>query len=171
MRENNWYANLKKCIFCAPEIPVLRSYVSKEGVLADPEKIEAICAWPAPQDQKQLREWLWLATYLRNYSKNFALAVRPLSQLLKADATRSWAQNTRLLSTRLITRNHSTCCDASDFAIVCALMQFDNERRECVVSYQSRQLKPAERNYPVHDKELLAKRYALVKFCVYLLGE
>ncbi|KAG2770274.1 hypothetical protein PC116_g8015 [Phytophthora cactorum] len=50
-------------------------------------------------------------------------------------------------------------------------MQFDNERRECVVSYQSRQLKPAERNYPVHDKELLAKRYALVKFCVYLLGE
>ncbi|KAE8998808.1 hypothetical protein PR002_g18639 [Phytophthora rubi] len=50
-------------------------------------------------------------------------------------------------------------------------MQFDDEGRERVVSYQSRQLKPAERNYPVHDKELLAMRYALIKFRVYLLGE
>ncbi|KAG2783892.1 hypothetical protein PC129_g12206 [Phytophthora cactorum] len=39
-------------------------------------------------------------------------------------------------------------CDASDFAIGCALMQFDDEGRKRVVSYQSRQLKPAERNYP-----------------------
>ncbi|GMF47899.1 unnamed protein product [Phytophthora fragariaefolia] len=32
-------------------------------------------------------------------------------------------------------------------------------------------MKPAERNYPFHDKELLAMRYALIKFRVYLLGE
>ena len=46
-------------------------------------------------------------------------------------------------------------CDASNFAIGCALMQFDDEGRERVVSFQSRKMKPAERNYPVHDKELL----------------
>ncbi|KAE9333692.1 hypothetical protein PR003_g13904 [Phytophthora rubi] len=62
-------------------------------------------------------------------------------------------------------------CDASDFAIGCALMQFDAEGRERVVSYQSRQMKQAEKNCPVHDKELLAMRYALIKFRVYLLGE
>ncbi|KAE8881546.1 hypothetical protein PF005_g29111 [Phytophthora fragariae] len=33
-------------------------------------------------------------------------------------------------------------CDASDFAIGCALKQFDDEGRERVVSYQSRQMKP-----------------------------
>ncbi|OWY91369.1 hypothetical protein PHMEG_00040078, partial [Phytophthora megakarya] len=54
-------------------------------------------------------------------------------------------------------------CDASGFAIGSVLMQFDDECRE--------RLKPAERNYPVHDKELLAMRYALIKFRVYLLGE
>ena len=32
------------------------------------------------------------------------------------------------------------------------------------------QLKAAELNYPVHDKELLAIKYALMKFCVHLLG-
>ncbi|KAG3096096.1 hypothetical protein PI125_g16082 [Phytophthora idaei] len=50
-------------------------------------------------------------------------------------------------------------------------MQFNEDGRERVVSYQSRQMKPTERNYPVHDKELLAMRYALIKFRVYLLGE
>ncbi|POM74468.1 Pol protein [Phytophthora palmivora] len=46
----------------------------------------------------------------------------------------------------------------------------DDGGRERVISFQSRQLKAAERNYPVHDKELLAMKYALVKFRVYLLG-
>ena len=32
-------------------------------------------------------------------------------------------------------------------------------------------MKPAEKNYPVHDKELLAIRYALIKFRVHLLSE
>ena len=43
-------------------------------------------------------------------------------------------------------------CDASNYAIGCALMQFDDKGREHVVSFQPRQLKPAERNYTVHDK-------------------
>ncbi|GMF37806.1 unnamed protein product [Phytophthora fragariaefolia] len=42
MRENNLYANLKKCVFCAPEISVLGCYVSKDGARADPEKISSI---------------------------------------------------------------------------------------------------------------------------------
>jgi hypothetical protein len=185
MRKNQLYANLKKCIFCAPEIPVLGSYVSEDGVRADPEKVEAICAWPAPQDQKQLRQWLGLATYLHHYSKNFDSTVRPLSQLLKADTTWSWRPEHQAafeavkqsLSTApvLMLADHSkpfhVVCDASDFAIGCPLMQHDDEGREGVVSYQSRQLKPAERNYPVHNKELLAMRYALIKFRIYLLGE
>ena len=62
-------------------------------------------------------------------------------------------------------------CDASDFAIGCALMQYDADDAERVVCYQSRQLQADERNYPVHDKELLAMKYVLEKFRVYLLGD
>ncbi|TDH66491.1 hypothetical protein CCR75_009715 [Bremia lactucae] len=62
-------------------------------------------------------------------------------------------------------------CDASDFAIGCALMQYDTDGAERVVCYQSRQLQPAERNYPVHDKELLAMKYSLAKFRVFLKGD
>ena len=60
-------------------------------------------------------------------------------------------------------------CDASDFSIDCALMLFDTDGAERVICYQSCQLQAAERNYSVHDKELLAMKYALAKFRVYLL--
>ncbi|POM66466.1 Pol protein [Phytophthora palmivora] len=67
-------------------------------------------------------------------------------------------------------KSFSAICDASDYAIGCALLQKDDEGRERVISFQSRQPKAAGRNYPVHDKELLAMKYALIKFRVHLLG-
>ena len=45
----------------------------------------------------------------------------------------------------------------------------DAAGRERVIAFESRQLKAAEKNYPVYDKELLAMKYALVRFRVHLL--
>ncbi|KAE8968533.1 hypothetical protein PR002_g27729 [Phytophthora rubi] len=185
MRENKLYANLNKCVFCAPEIPVLGCYLSKSGVRADPEKISSICSWPAPKNQTELRQWLGLANYLHKYTKDYAGLIQPMSSLLKKDMVWNWrpehqdafdAVTKSLASAPVLmlsdtSRPFHVVCDASDFAIGCANMLFDAEGRERVVSYQSRQMKPAEKNYPVHDKELLAMRYALIKFRVYLLGE
>ncbi|POM62337.1 Pol protein [Phytophthora palmivora] len=67
-------------------------------------------------------------------------------------------------------KSFSVVCDAFDYAIGCALLQKDDEGCKRVISFQSRQLKAAERNYPVHEKELLAMKYALVEFRVHLLG-
>ena len=185
MRDNKLYANLKKCVFFAPEIPVLGCFVSRDGVRVDPEKVSSICSWPVPKNQKQLRQWLGLANYLHKYTKNYAELVRPLSQLLKKESDWRWTeehqtafaavkkslQEAPVLALPDYDRPFHVVCDASDYAIGCALMQHDADGHERVVSYQSRQLKAAERNYPVHDKELLAMKYALVKFRVYLLGE
>ncbi|KAF1326656.1 reverse transcriptase, partial [Globisporangium splendens] len=185
MRENKLYANLKKCMFFAPEIPVLGCFVGKSGVRVDPEKVKAIDDWPVPQNVKQLRQWLGLANYLHKYTRNYAALVQPLTQLLKKDVEWKWSKDHETAFEEvkrglreapvLALPNHDkpfhVVCDASDYAIGCALMQHDDEGHERVVSYQSRQLRPAERNYPVHDKELLAMKYSLVKFRVYLLGE
>ncbi|KAE8962646.1 hypothetical protein PF011_g29307 [Phytophthora fragariae] len=109
----------------------------------------------------------------------------PLTNLLKKDAVWSWTseaqqafeaimsslQSAPILALPDEERPFSVVCDASDFAIGCALLQVDAEGRERVVSFQSRQLKAAEKNYPVHDKELLEMKYALVKFRVHLLGQ
>ncbi|GMG14853.1 unnamed protein product [Phytophthora fragariaefolia] len=119
--------------------------------------------------------WEWLQ----------GLLIQSLSSLLKKDATWSWRPEHQtafdsvkksLASAPILmlpddSKPFHVVCDASDFAIGCTLMQFDDEGHERAVSYQSRQMMPAERNYPVHDKERLAMRYALIKFRVYLLGE
>ncbi|GMF45674.1 unnamed protein product [Phytophthora fragariaefolia] len=177
---NKLYANLKKCIFCAPEIQVLGCYVSRNGVRADPEKISSIYSWPTPKNQMELRQWLGLANYLHKYTNDYAGLFQPMSSLLKKDVAWDWRPEHQdafdtvkksLASAPVLmlpdtSRPFHVVCDASDFAIGRALMPFDAEGRERVVSYQSRQMKPEEKNYPVHDKELLAMRYALIKFSV-----
>ncbi|GMF22870.1 unnamed protein product [Phytophthora fragariaefolia] len=138
-----------------------------------------------PTNPTELRQWLGLANYLHKYTKDYAGLTQPLSSLLKKDATWSWRPEHQtafdsvkksLASAPILmlpdgSKPFHVVCDTSEFAIGCALMQFDDEGHERIVSYQSRQMKPAERNYPVHDKEPLAMRYALIKFRVYLLGE
>ncbi|KAG2908067.1 hypothetical protein PC114_g10606 [Phytophthora cactorum] len=126
MRKHKLYANLKKCIFGASEIPILGCLVGKNGVRPDPEKV--------------------------------------------FDAVKQGLTEAPILAVADPDRPFHVVWDASDIAIGCALMQHDHEGRDRVVYYQSRQLKPAQRNYPVHDKELLAMKYALAKFRVYLLG-
>lgn len=71
---------------------MLGCYVSADGVRADPEKIHSICAWPAPTNQTKLRQWLGLANYLHEYTRNYAELIQPLSSLLKNDATSTWRQ-------------------------------------------------------------------------------
>ena len=53
-------------------------------------------------------------------------------------------------------RPFSIVCDASNFSNGCALLQTDAEGRERVIAFESRPLKAAKKNYPFHDKELLA---------------
>ncbi|KAG2879766.1 hypothetical protein PC117_g26694 [Phytophthora cactorum] len=184
MRKHKLYANLKKCIFGASEISILGCIVGKNGVRPDPEKVRVISEWPTLSNVKELRQFLGLATYFCKYVENYAGKIRPLSQLLKKEAEWKWTAECQqafdavkqglteapILAVADQDRPFHVVCDASDFAIGCALMQHDHEGRDCVVYYQSRLLKLAERNYSVHDKELLAMKYALAKFRVYLLG-
>ncbi|KAG2885990.1 hypothetical protein PC117_g25466 [Phytophthora cactorum] len=140
MRKHKLYANLKKCIFGASEIPILGCLVGKNGVHPDPEKIREA-------------EWKWTAECQQAF-----------------EAVKQGLTEAPILAVADQDRPFHIVCDASDFTIGCALMQHEQEGRDRGVYYQSRQLKPAERNYPVHDKKLLAMKYALAKFRVYLLG-
>ena len=85
IREHKLYANLKKFIFAASEIPLLGCIVDKHGFQPDPEKIKAITDWPVPTDIKGLRKFLGLAAYLHKYSHNYAEMTVHLSRLLKKE--------------------------------------------------------------------------------------
>ncbi|GMF35168.1 unnamed protein product [Phytophthora fragariaefolia] len=184
MRANKLDANIDKCVFGAEEIKVPGCFISSAGVRADPERVKVIAAWPTPRSQRDLRKWVGLANYLHKYSAGYAGLAKPLSDLLKKDTDWRWEcqhqaafdsikaslQRAPILAVPDESQPFSVVYDASDYAIGCALLQTDEDGHERVISFQARQPKAAERNYPVHDKELLAMKYALVKFRVHLLG-
>ncbi|KAG4056440.1 hypothetical protein PC123_g8508 [Phytophthora cactorum] len=90
MRTNKLYGNLDKCVFGAEEIPFLGCFIGKRGLRADPAMVKAIAEWPVPKNQMDLRKWIGLANYLHKYSGNYAEMARPLSNLLKKDASWCW---------------------------------------------------------------------------------
>ncbi|GMG15770.1 unnamed protein product [Phytophthora fragariaefolia] len=183
-RENLVYADTNKCIFGSEYIPFLVCFLGKDDVRADLEKMSAIAQWSLPASQKDLRKWLDQANYSHNYSANYAEMARPLTNPLKKDelwSSIAEAQQTfepiklRLQSAQILAlpdddRPFIVVYDVLDFAIGCALLQVDAEGREWVIPFQSRQIMAAEKNYPVHDKEHLAMKYALVKCRAHLLG-
>ncbi|POM67242.1 LOW QUALITY PROTEIN: Retrotransposon Polyprotein [Phytophthora palmivora] len=181
MRKHKLYAILKKCISVASEIPVLWCLVENNGVRPDLEKVIVINEWPTPPNVKELKQYLGLATYLckyvendlgksarcRSFSKRKIFACIWTADCQQAfDAVNQGLTEAPILAVADQDRPFHVVCDASDFAIGCALMQLDHEGRNRVVYYQSLEA----RNYPVHDKERLAMKYALAKFRVYLLG-
>ncbi|KAG2762165.1 hypothetical protein PC116_g16528 [Phytophthora cactorum] len=144
MRANKLYANIDKCVFASPEIKVLGCFVSNVGARADPEKVKAIAAWPTPRSQKDLRKWLGLANYLHKYSAGYAGLARPLSEFHKKDSDWRWErqhqdvfesikaslQQAPVLALPDETKSFSVVCDASDYAIGCALLQNDADGHE-----------------------------------------
>uniref|UniRef100_A0AAV1TFX9 Reverse transcriptase domain-containing protein n=1 Tax=Peronospora matthiolae TaxID=2874970 RepID=A0AAV1TFX9_9STRA len=141
VREHKVFANLKKCIFEANEIPLLGCIVGKNGVRPDPEKIKAIGDWPVPVDVKGLRKFLGLAAYLHKHSRIYAEMTVHLSRLLKKNERWSWSTECQhsfesikkiLVQSPVLAiadqdRPFHVVCDASDFAIGCALMQYDSD--------------------------------------------
>ncbi|GJP51358.1 hypothetical protein CLOM_g10513 [Closterium sp. NIES-68] len=59
--------------------------------------------------------------------------------------------------------------DASDLAVGAVVLQDFGEGLQ-PIAYESRKLNPAERNHPVHDKELLAIVHAFKVWRCYLTG-
>ena len=63
LRDNQLYAKLSKCEFWLEQITFLGHIISKEGLLVDPSKIEAVVSWKRPSSVTEIRSFLGLAGY------------------------------------------------------------------------------------------------------------
>ncbi|XP_060964053.1 uncharacterized protein LOC133033355 [Cannabis sativa] len=180
LREHKLYAKFKKCEFWLPQVSFLGHVVSKDGILVDPVKIEAIRDWPRPKSATEVRSFLGLAGYYRRFVEGFAKISTPLTELTRKNCKFVWTDKCegsfQELKQRLITAPVLTLpksdekfviyCDASKQGLGCVLMQSGK-----VIAYASRQLKEYEQRYPTHDIELAAVVFALKVWRHYLYGE
>ena len=153
--------------------------VSKDGVMVDSSKIEAVKSWVIPTNVTKVRSFVGLASYYRRFVKGFSSVASQLTNLTKQSVPFVWSdeceESFQKLKTLLTTapiltlpvegKNFIVYCDASYSGLGVVLMQEKN-----VIAYASRQLKVHERNYPTHDLELVAVVFALKQWRHYLYG-
>ncbi|GFU58500.1 retrovirus-related Pol polyprotein from transposon 297 [Trichonephila clavipes] len=161
--------NFKKCVFGSRQINIFWNLVSEEGIMPNPGKVRAVQNFPAPKNICDIRSFLGLCSYYRQFIKNFCLKARPLQELLKSDSNFTWGSNQKESFERLKTALMSKPvlglfdekaptelhADASSYGLAAVLVQI-HKGKEKGIAYASRTLTKAERNYSMTDRECLA---------------
>ena len=172
-----------KCKLFQRRVTFLGHIVSGDGIEADPEKIAAIVDWPVPKNVGEVRSFLGLCSYYRNFIKDLSVIAAPLFDLTKKFAAFKWDENCQqafdTLKERMTTApvlaspvdggGYVLDVDACDYGIGAVLQQYQ-EGDLRVIGYASRTLTSAERMYCTTRKEQLAVVYGLRQFRHYILG-
>lgn len=141
-----------------------------KGIQMDPAKIRAIQEWQAPSSVKEVRQFLGFANFYRQFIHNYSAIVRPLTNLTQKGIAFLWDETAerafQSLKNLFVTepalvpfdpeRKTVIETDSSGYANGGTLSQYDDDGRLRTCAYYSRKLNPAECNYEIHDKELLA---------------
>ena len=64
--------------------------ISAEGVSVDPQKIEVVVSWKPPKNVSEVRSFLGLDGYYRNFVEEFSKIVAPLTKLIWKDVKYDW---------------------------------------------------------------------------------
>ncbi|KAJ1043252.1 hypothetical protein NDA10_002045 [Ustilago hordei] len=137
-----------------------------------PRKVRTVKEWPMPESIHDIQRFLGFANFYRRFIAHFARIAKPLTALVKPierfkkfelpeEAQQAFHKLIQAFTSagvlqhfdyHLPTRLET---DASDFAIAGVLKQ-EHEGRWHPVAFYSRKMSSAEKNYEIHDKELLA---------------
>lgn len=140
------------------------------GVKADPEKTRAIQEWEAPKSPKGLRGFLGFTNFYREFINFYAEPERQLTPLLKKGRRWAWEDTAQAAFDKIKAafleppvlaqwdpaRETFIDCDSSGWASGGVLLQKDEDGALHPIAYHSQKHSPAEANYDIHDKELVA---------------
>lgn len=188
--------NPKKCQFFRTKLKYLGYIVSEEGVQTDPDKISKVKDWPQPQNEDEVRKFVGFAGYYRKFVKDFSKLVKPLQDLVGSAQTKKarnnslpgpdwhWGDEQEQAFVRLkealttapvlaypdYSLPFELKVDASRSGLGAVLYQVKDGAQH-VISYASRGLTKAERQYPIHKLEFLALKWSVTKkYHDYLYG-
>jgi RNase H-like domain found in reverse transcriptase/Reverse transcriptase (RNA-dependent DNA polymerase)/Integrase zinc binding domain len=170
LKDARLFANPKKCEFDKTEVEYLGYLIGADGIKMNPKKLATISEWPVPRSLHDVQVFLGFCNFYRRFISHYASIALPLNRLTRKNTPFNWSSKEqsafeslkRSFTSYPILRHYdplkpaTLSTDASDFAISGVLQQPDDQGTLHPVAYYSRKFTPAEINYEIHDKELLA---------------
>ena len=152
------------------EVKYLGLIIAKGEIRMDSAKITVIANWEASTCVKDVQSFLSFANFYQRFIKSFSQLVSPLTALTWKDIKFDWSSTAEQTFQALKTAFSSASIlimfdlnklstvesDSSDCVTEGVLSQSDSQGVLHSVTYFSTRMAPAECNYDIYDKELLA---------------
>jgi hypothetical protein len=177
LRRWNLHAKLSKCLFSVQELEFLDYILSTKGIAMNVSRIATVLAWPEPRNHREVQIFLGFANFYRRFIEAFSRIAEALTSLLKggnkgrfrggfvfnADAKKAFealkiafTSASMLLHFDLDKRSQLET-NASDFALSAIISQLvESTGQWHSIAFWSRKMTPAEINYEIDEKEMLA---------------
>jgi len=134
------------------------------------KKMKGVLEWPTPKCVKYVQKFLGLVNYYRQFIEGFVSIARPLNDIVKKDKNWKWMKRQKkafkelkeqftkelVLAAPDIDKKMRMEVDASNYAMEGVLSMECEDRLWRPVAFLSKLLSETERNYEIHDKEMLA---------------
>lgn len=189
LRAANLYCSPKKTLLFRKKVKFLGHWISQEGVCADESKVADILDWPTPRSAKAVKKFLGTVQWMKKFIWGLQKYVGTLTPLTSSKLNPKdfrWGEAEELAFNNIKKIMTSLPClknidyesddplwlftDASGSGLGAALFQGKEWKSAFPIAYESHLMTPAEKNYPVHEQELLAVIHALQKWKMLLLG-
>ncbi|XP_070007039.1 uncharacterized mitochondrial protein AtMg00860-like [Nicotiana sylvestris] len=179
LQENELYITREKYEFAQLKVHFLGHVISNGELRMDEAKVHAIQEWEAPIKVTELRSFLGLVNYYRQFISGYLAKAAPLTELLKRNKPWVWMEhcqkafeclkaavtNEPVLALPNFAKTFDVHTDALDFAIWGVLMQDKH-----LIAFESCKLNETERRYTVQENEMTAIVHCLHTWRHYLLG-
>ncbi|KAG1925616.1 retrotransposable element [Pimephales promelas] len=187
LREFTLFLKAEKCTFHQTTVDFLGYVLSDRGVEMDRSKTETIMSWPTPKSVKELQRFLGFANFYRRFINQYSLLTAPLTTLLKEKPkilklTPEAEEAFTFLKSAFTTapllhhpdpeRPFVVEVDASTTGVGGVLSQYsDCSSKPSPCAFFLKKFSPAEANYDIGNRELLAVKLALEEWRHWLEGE
>ena len=171
LRDAGLQLDIDKCEFEVQSTKYLGFVIEAgKGIRMDPAKIEALTNWEAPTSKKGVQSFLGFANFYRRFIKDFSRLAMPLLSLVQKDALFRWTDEAdeafKKFKEMFVTapilvrfnyeRETIIEADSSGWCVGGTLFQVDDDGVLRPCAYFLKKNSPAEYNYEIYDKEMLA---------------
>jgi hypothetical protein len=186
LAEKQLILRLPKCHIGKSELDYLGHLVSSKGLQPSEKKVQAVSAWPIPQNITHVQQFLGFCNFYRRYIPHYSHIAHPLYALTRKDISFKWThvEHTAFLkmkqamtSAPVLQRPRCSndaefviSTDASKFGIGAVLLQADTNKNLKPCAYFAKSLNKSQQSYSTYDQELLGVVSAISEWRVYIEG-